>query len=147
MRFDLLRRDILRFQKYFPAENYDANECDSRYCEAENLEEFLEKGWNAKSGVKLNFLEALVFHRFDNPFNYSGSYTFSHNGLDSETIYDDVFYKPYVLDSLDKYSASRHASSIYNLPLRMIEEIGFMSTNKDRQCEYALNYIDKLQEG
>ena len=141
MRFDLLKKDVEYFAKHFPKDNYDMYANESKYCKAEHLENYLEKGWNVGSGIKLNFFEALCWHRLEDMFEFKGFTSYSINEHDTEYTYDSMEFQDWVLDDCDKFCEIRYASGVYNLPIRIVDELNNLSNDKHMQVEYILQYI------
>jgi hypothetical protein len=146
MRYDLLLKDTLYFRDHFPAGNYDAFVLESLKEKPEELESFLEKGWEKESGTKLNFFEALAWLRMEDIIEYKGFKSYSINEHDSEYTYDSAEFQDWVSDDWGNFCIDRHASAVYNLPIRIVQKIGMFSNQKERQVEYVLDYINKFTE-
>lgn len=142
MRFDLLKQDTLYFAENFPSENYDALSINSSVYTAEKLDAYFDEVWikNLQSG---NFWEALAWIRTDDYIEYENFRAFSRNEYDTEYTYDSIKFQEWVLDDHGSFDILRHASAIYNLPIRICEKICMFSTDKSKQANYVLNYIDE----
>lgn len=147
MRFDYLEQDTIYFRDHFPAENYDMFNVSSAFEEPEKLESHLGKAWEKDSGIKLNFFEALAWLRSDDYIKYNGLKSYSINDLDTEFTYDSVEYQEWCKDERGRFACERHASAIYNLPIRIIDKLNVMSVDKDRQVDYVLEFIRNHKNG
>lgn len=142
MRFDLLKQDTLYFAENFPSENYAALSINSSEYTAEKLDAYFDELWikNFQSG---NFWEALAWIRTDDYIEYENFRAFSRNEYDTEYTYDSIKFQEWVLDDHGNFDILRHASAIYNLPIRICEKISMFSSDKSKQANYVLNYIDE----
>jgi hypothetical protein len=141
MRFDFLEQDTIYFRDHFPKENYDIFSVSTAFQDADKVEMFLGKGWEKGSDVKLNFFEALAWLRSDDFIKYNGLRSYAINDFDTEFTYDSVEYQEWCSDDDGRFAPERHASAIYNLPIRIVDKINVMSVDKDRQAEYVLEFI------
>lgn len=147
MRIDLLMQDTLYFRDHFPAENYNVLGCDSAIQQCESLEMWLGKGWEKGSGVELNFFEALAWLRMEDFIEYRGLKTFSRNDMDTEYTYDFAEYQDWCVDDHGNFCIDRHASSVYNLPLRIVEKLTVLGYDKQTQVEKVLEEIERYKNG
>lgn len=143
MRFDYLKEDTMYFRDHFPAENYNAFSTILAMTSAERFESKLGMPWEKGSGVQANFFEALAWLRSDDFLTYENFRSYSINEHDTEYTYDSVKYQDWVTDEYDRFDIHRHASAIYNLPIRIVDKLNMNSIDKDRQAEYVLKYIDE----
>lgn len=142
MRIDFLLEDIKYFAEHFPAENYGMTANDTSRQQPEQIEQFLSDGWTKESGVKLSFFEALAWLRYEDFFEFTGFKSFSINGHDSEYTYDEMKYQDWVCDDKGNFDISRYASGVYNIPLRVVSHIEYLSENKQEAAEKAIEYIE-----
>lgn len=143
MRFDFLKQDTLYFRDHFPAENYNAFSTLLATTNAESIEHKLGLPWEKGSGVQANFFEALAWLRSDDFLQYEGFKSYSLNEHDTEYTYDNVIFQEWVIDEYERFDVHRHASAIYNLPIRIVDKLNMDSIDKYRQAEYVLKYIDE----
>ena len=141
MRFDILKQDTMYFADHFPASNYDALSIESAVKSPEELDMYFDKLWESNSIVSGNFWEALAWVRTDDYIEYEGFKAFSRNEHDTEYTYDSIKFQDWVLDERENFCILRHASAIYNLPIRIVEKIGMFSIDKDRQAQHVIKYI------
>ena len=141
MRFDILMQDTKYFAEHFPASNYDALSVNSAVRSPEDLDVYLDRIWEKDSGFTGNIWEALAWIRSEDFIEYEGFKSFSRNEHDTEYTYDTIRFQDWVLDEHDRFCILRHASAIYNLPIRIVEKIGMFSIDKDRQAQYVIKYI------
>lgn len=145
MRFDILRQDTQYFAEHFPAENYDALSYFSELDSPDDLDIFMEKIWTKNSGTRGNFWEALMWIRSDDFIEYEGFKAYSLNEHDTEYTYDSKTFQDWVLDDYDRFCIFRHASAVYNLPMRIVKKIGSFSIDKDKQAECVFKFIDEYK--
>jgi len=145
MRFDILKQDTQYFAEHFPASNYDAFALNSSVKSPEELDVFLDKIWTKDSGFIANFWEALAWLRSEDFIEYENFKSFSRNEHDTEFTYDSIRFQDWVLSDRERFCIHRHASAIYNLPLRIVEKIGLFSVDKDRQAQYVLKFINEYE--
>jgi len=143
MRFDILKEDAKYFADHFPPSNYEGLSVNSAVKSPEELDAYLENLWTRNSGFRGNFWEALAWIRSDDFIEYENFHSFSRNEHDTEFTYDSIRFQDWVLDEHDRFCVFRHASAIYNLPIRIVEKIAMFSIDKDRQAMHVLKYIDE----
>jgi hypothetical protein len=141
MRFDFLEQDTIYFRDHFPTENYDIFGLGTLFEDPERLETYLGKGWESGSNIKLNFFEALAWLRSDDYIKYNGLKSYAINDYDTEFTYDTAEYQEWCSDEDGRFCADRHASAIYNLPIRIVNKLNMMAVDKNRQAEYVLEFI------
>lgn len=141
MRFDILKEDAKYFADHFPASNYEGLSVNSAVRSPEELDAYLDKLWTKDSGFRGNFWEALAWIRSDDFIEYENFKSYSRNEHDTRFTYDSIRFQNWVLDEHDRFCILRHASAIYNLPIRIVEKIGMFSIDKDRQSQYVIKYI------
>jgi hypothetical protein len=111
----------------------------------EKIEQYLGDGWTKGSGVKLSLFEALAWIRYEDIVEYIGFRTEHINHYDTQYTYDEAVYQDWVSDEQGGFDFYRYASGVYNIPIRLVTKLQFLSKDKHEAAQKAIEYIEEYK--